>query len=210
MNLTAPFVYDAKRDQRWRTSMKAAVEVLRKNPAVDVRAIAYPTLPNDIALRWFECKGAGAGELHWQSFEPDAGSRCDVATWFDRAPAEASVARELFVFEDHPDSGDGNMVLGHADGRLFAHFTKHQALLPLKIDIESYINLQIAMLGLNGVIELLTDCRTHGYKKGAPSEHAATLAKSKAKRIKETRATAARVFPDLVEVHRNRLFGGPA
>ena len=164
-----PFVYDPDRDDRWKAAMAAAIEAAHSNPALDMQPILYPTTPYDVAVRWFARDGSANGELHWRSFEPESGIRFDPVRFFDGAPEELQIARGLYHFEDHPDGGDGTMVLATADGRLFAHYSGEQALLPMTVDVATYIEIQISVLGLHGVIEAFTDCTAHGRSSEGPS-----------------------------------------
>lgn len=78
------------------------------------------------------------------------------------------MAKRLFHFEDHPDGGEGTMVLASVD-QLFLHDAGEGVLLPLAIGFEDYIELQSAALGLGGVLDVWVELREHGWSETSES-----------------------------------------
>lgn len=202
-----PFEFDEARDHAWRARLHTRLRELADDsrvelvagfvggvPQPNIVAPDYPLLPGDVAIRWFAERGRTNGELHWLAIEPDAGDGVS-STWFVEGSHERALVRELHHFEDHPEGGDGVMVLGHASGALVLHESKTGGLLPLALAFEDYIELQINLLGLDGVLWAFAalDDRPAG---SASEALAARLRPDQAKRAAATLATARSLFGD--------------
>lgn len=214
------FQFDEERDTAWRAAFASRLQTLVASTTFDVLAAhagkayvlaPYPTEPGDIAIRWFEKSGKepANGEVRWQALEPDAGDGVS-ADFFSLGSPEAELAAGLRHFEDHPEGGEGIMVLGRASGELFVHYSGEGALLPLALSFEDYVRVQLAVLGLSGILELFTETREHGMPKGSASaQHASLLAKSQKKTARRVLAAARRLFAEqdlgLVEERANAL-----
>jgi len=195
------FVPDPAREARWRELLVERIAALGKSPTIQLVALPPPCYPEEVAVRWLERASnpakRAAGEIHWEMLEPNGRDPVDADTWFPDAAEEREAARSLYIFDDHPDSGDGTMVLASADGQMFAHHTKQQSLLPLSVDFVGYVSLMIELVGMSGLIELATNVSGHGRSAGSHSDkHARTLASGRAKTKKAALAAAERLFPD--------------
>jgi hypothetical protein len=199
------FEYDDARDLRWRERLRERLTTLIADPRFEVvtaHAIetlvqpAYPIDPSDIAVRWFERGGEAQGELHWKAIEPIGGDRVSLGWFVDRSPEHAA-ARQLSHFEDHPDGGEGIMVLAKPSGQLFLHDSGRGVLLPFALEFEDYVELQIAALGLGGVLDALVELQDHGWPETCDSAKEARL-RREAQRggARATLATAQRLFGD--------------
>ncbi|MFV8753559.1 hypothetical protein ACNOYE_23650 [Nannocystaceae bacterium ST9] len=205
------FEFDDARDLRWRARLHERLRRLSADPRFEVIAAhageslvapAYPIYPSDIAVRWFEREGPNQGELHWLAIEPVGGDRVG-SQWFDAGSPEQVLAADLSHFEDHPEGGEGVMVLARASGELFMHDSGRGVLLPLAIGFEDYVEIQIAVLGLGGLLPALAELSdlavlaVHGWPETCESaREAARLRASQADDAAATLAQARRLFAD--------------
>lgn len=203
-----PFSFDEVRDGEWQRRMLTRLKQATQLDWLDWRAAVacgeilmkptYPVYPGDTATRWFEQGNALCnGELHWLAMEPDAGNPFKPAMWLEDGPPERERANGLFHFEDHPDGGDGLLVLASKDGQLYFFPTKYSALLPLRASFEDYIELQITVLGMSELLPVLVDIDNHGFPEGSSTARfAGVLAREHKARAATLLANARRVFPD--------------
>ena len=199
------FSFDEARDLRWRTRLRARLEALIADDRFEVVAAQaidilvappYPVYPDDISVRWFEREGEAQGELRWRAIEPDAGDRLRSA-WFEAGSEELEAAKQLYHFEDHPAGGEGVMVHARAEGSLVFHDSGRSLLLPLAIGFEDYVELQIATLGLAGVLDACIELSDHGWSPSSESaKQAASLRADQGARARATLALARRLFGD--------------
>lgn len=199
------FEFDETRDQRWRERLRQRLTTLTSDARFDVESAhaietfvqpGYPIYPSDIAIRWFERGGGSQGELHWLAIEPIGGARVSPG-WFVEGSPERAVAKQLLHFEDHPDGGEGVMLLAKPSGQLFIHDSGRGVLLPLAVGFEDYVELQIATLGLSGVIDALVELHQHGWPETCDSAKEAGSRRATQKRdALATLAAARRLFGD--------------
>ncbi len=137
------------------------------------------------------------GALHWLGIEPTGGDFIQAASWFPEGGTQADMLQGLAGFEDHPDAGDGTMVLSDPEGQLFAFLSEVATILPMRVTFEEYVEMQITVLGMGGGIELLCQLQGHGHPAGTTSaDTALRMAASHDERAQRFLADAARVFPD--------------
>ncbi len=199
------FDYDESRDATWRARLHERLARLVDDPRFEVVAAhagetfvapAYPIYPSDIALRWFEREGEAQGELHWLALEPIGGDRVSPK-WFEAGSGEFLLAKQLWHFEDHPEGGEGIMVLATGPGQLYMHDSGRGVLLPLAVSFEDYIELQIATLGLGGVLDALVELREHGWSAASEStRYAQEMMATQHGSAAATLAVARRLFAD--------------
>jgi hypothetical protein len=200
-----PFEFDDARDIRWRERLRERLATLVDDPRFEVEtahaieslvAPAYPIDRGDIAARWFARDGSAQGELHWKAIEPIGCDRVSLGWFVDGSP-EHVVAKQLWHFEDHPDGGEGVMVLAKPSGELFFHDSGRGVLLPLAVTFEDYVELQISALGLGGVLDAVVELRDHGWPDDCDSSKEAQLRRSAQRQDAiATLAAARRLFGD--------------
>jgi hypothetical protein len=202
-----PFEYDEARDLRWRERLRQRLTTLIGDPRFEVGAAhavetfvapPYPISPSDIAVRWFEREGSAQGELHWLAIEPVGGDRVKPGWFVEGSPEHALAKKQLWHFEDHPDGGEGIMVEAKTSGELFMHDSGRGVLLPFAVGFEDYVELQIATLGLGGVLDALVELREHGWPETSDSAREARLRReSQRSSALATLATARKLFGEL-------------
>lgn len=154
-------------DARFRQIIAANKVTVRASKASTVHVVPNsPPRKGDICFRWL-IEGVIGGELNWRSLELSGCERFDLRSLLppDFTPTPrphtsfGGHGKQLLLFEDHPDSGTGDLIFSTPDAELLG-FESKGMLYPLVVKVPEYLALQLAAPGLLGVLLLADPTQT--------------------------------------------------